>query len=98
MYDTFLAVILLCAVKAGSLATIDPDKCIMYQDRMGPSALRSTCLNKLDTLWLRIMSPANVTKAHKKIGDFKLSQKAHRGVCVDPRLGIEQELHKYYDL
>ena len=98
MYDTFLAVILLCSIQTGSLTTIDPEKCIMYQDRMGPSALRATCRKKLDALWSRIMRPETVTKAHKKIGDFKLTQDKHRGVCVDPKLGLEKELKKYYDL
>ena len=94
MYDTFLAVILMCSINGGLNI---PDSCRYMQDRLGPVATRATCLRRLDELWVRIMDNKEfLTRFHKEAGDFKLNQAAHRGYCVDPKLGIESEIKKYY--
>jgi hypothetical protein len=94
MYDTFLAVILMCAVNGG----LDvPDSCKYVQDKRGPVGTRVSCQKRLDELWVRIEKNTEfLTKLHKEIGDYKLSYASHRGFCVDPKLGPEKEIKKYY--
>ena len=94
MYDTFLAVILMCSINGG----LDVEgSCKYVQDMRGPVATRATCRLRLDQLWVRIEKNTEfLTKLHKEVGDFKLSQKSHRGFCVDPKLGAESEIKKYY--
>ena len=90
----FLAVILLCSINGG----LDVENSCKYlTDKKGPVALRATCQKRLDELWGRFqVNAAFVAKTHKEIGDFKLSYASHRGFCVDPKLGVEQEIKKYY--
>jgi predicted secreted protein len=98
MFDTFLAVILMCALHSAP-GTPFEDRCIYVQDKTGPSALRSTCQGKLDKMWQRIMdNGAFISATHKKIGDFRLIQRYHRGFCLDPQWNPEIEIQKYYDL
>lgn len=94
MYDTFLAIILMCGVNGG----VDiPNSCKFVQDRLGPVATRASCTKRLDALWVRIEANTEfLTGLHKEVGDFKLTYSAHRGFCVDPKLGVDSEIKKYY--
>jgi hypothetical protein len=97
MFDTFLAVIMICALNADPSLPLEK-RCVFVQDRTGPSALRSTCLIKMDAMWLRIMENGEfITATHKKIGDFRLIQRKHRGFCIDPQYPLDQEIQKYYE-
>jgi hypothetical protein len=97
MFDTFLAVIMLCALNAAPGTPIEK-KCVFMQDRLGPSASRVTCQKRLDKLWVRMMNnPEFIARTHKQIGDFRLIQNKHRGFCVDPQFPLDQEIQKYYE-
>lgn len=95
MYDTFLAIILMCSVNGG----LDiPNSCKFVQDINGSVATRASCLTRLDLMWKRIeTNTVFLTKLNKDVGDFKLNYASHRGYCVDPKLGAESEIRKYYN-
>ena len=97
MFDTFLAVILICAPGAG-LSDM-AKKCVFVQDKLGPVAQRVTCDRRLDELWARVVKDTEfLVRAHQKIGDFKTnSLMNHRGFCLDPQFPQEQEILKYYE-
>ena len=97
MYDTFLAVIMMCAINAAPGTALE-NRCVFVQDREGPSATRVTCRKKMDAMWQRIMKNGKfISETHKKIGDFRLIQSKHRGFCLDPKLPLDGEIEKYYN-
>lgn len=97
MYDTFLAAIMICAINA------DPgvpfaDRCVFVQDKTGPAPTRAECRLRIDKMWQRILlDPGFITSTHKKIGKYRLVQRAHRGFCLDPQLPADKEIWKYYE-
>lgn len=94
MYDTFIAMILVCGVN-GSLDI--PNSCSFAKDKMGPVATVASCHKRLDALWGRMMADsAYLVRLHDNIGPFKLSYPAHRGYCISPVLDPEVEIKKYY--
>lgn len=97
MYDTFLAVIMLCALNAAPGTALE-DRCVFMQDREGPVATRKSCGIAMDKMWKRMMvNPEFISRTHKKIGDFRLIQSKHRGFCLDPKLPLDAEIQKYYE-
>jgi hypothetical protein len=99
MYDTFLAVILLCSINGG----LDiKDSCKYLLDKRGPAGTMVACRTRLDDLWGRFQLNAEmVASTHKEIGDYKLNYASHRGFCLDQKLvaqnGVESEIRKYYE-